>query len=606
MVVQIQGPVRAGRRSWAWLVALGAALGPGAATAERCQIRQMEIPVRLVDRRPIATVQINGTAVSLLVDSGAFFSMLAPATATQLNLTLHKPPPQLEVRGYTGTVDTKLTRVDSLGLQGAQLPNVEFLVGGSETGWAAQGLLGRDVLSQADTEYDLAHGVVRLSFPKGDCQQTRLAHWAGDAPVIELPLDDNQPRSDSAIRVKVLINGRKSLALLDTGAPRTSMSLTAALRAGVDREQLKPNGQASGLGQRKVASWRGRIATLEVGGEKINNADMTIDDVPGLEQDLILGLDYFLSHRIYVSRLQGQLYATWNGTPVFATERDPAAQRDTRDAAVPADVDPDNADALARRGAAALAARDYERALADLNRACELAPGVATTFFDRARVHLAQQHHPQALADLDTALRLDPKLAEARFRRALLRELLDDDAAAQADLQQLDATLPPSSHLRSGMATLHAAAGRAPEALRQFDLWVDSHPEDAGLADVLNGRCWLRTRLNFDVPLALNDCQRAVQLDPASADARDSLGWTYLRLGDAARARKAFDQALRIRPQATALYGRGLAWRRLNDPAAADQDLEAARRLRPAIDDEARRLGFEFVDAAPAPATAGT
>ena len=79
--------------------------------------------------------------------------------------------------------------MEKVGLLDAELTNVEFLVGGNELGAGIGGILGRNILSAADTEYDLAHGVVRLSFPKGDCDKTNFAHWAGAAPVVVAPLD---------------------------------------------------------------------------------------------------------------------------------------------------------------------------------------------------------------------------------------------------------------------------------------------------------------------------------------------------------------------------------------------------------------------------------
>ena len=35
------------------------------------------------------------------------------------------------------------------------------------------------------------------------------------------------------------------------------------------------------------------------------------------DPDMLLGIDYFLSHRLYVSRSQRRIYATWNGGRVF-------------------------------------------------------------------------------------------------------------------------------------------------------------------------------------------------------------------------------------------------------------------------------------------------
>ena len=156
------------------------------------------------------------------------------------------------------------------------------------------------------------------------------------------------------------------------------------------------------------------------------------------------------------------------------------------------------------------------------------------------------------------------------------------------------------------MAELYASLAQAAEALRQFDLWVSTHQRDARLAGVLNSRCWMRTRLNIELPLALQDCKQAVDMDGGAAAYRDSLGWTYLRLGDAAGAKKAFDGAIKVQALPFSLYGRGLARLRLNDTSTGEQDLAAARKLKPSIDKDALNEGFEFVDGATMPALPGS
>jgi hypothetical protein len=64
--------------------------------------------------------------------------------------------------------------VNKVQFNGAEIPNVQFIVGVNELGAGIMGVLGRNFLSIADTEYDLAHGVVRLVFPKGDCKKPTL------------------------------------------------------------------------------------------------------------------------------------------------------------------------------------------------------------------------------------------------------------------------------------------------------------------------------------------------------------------------------------------------------------------------------------------------
>ena len=153
---------------------------------------------------------------------------------------------------------------------------------------------------------------------------------------------------------------------------------------------------------------------------------------------------------------------------------------------------------------------------------------------------------------------------------------------------------------------MYAGLGEAPQALRQFDLWVNTHPKDARLASLLNSRCWMRTTLNIELPLALRDCKRAVDLDDEAAGYRDSLGWTYLRLGELAMAKKAFDGAIKLEALPISLYGRGLAQLRMNDVAGGERDLAAARKLKSSIDDEVRQQGLETVDGSARPASVGS
>lgn len=584
-----------------WKAAAGAALLAAApAVWGACKIGQLEMPVRIVNHRPVGTLTLNGTEVPMLIDSGAFFSMLPLSTATQLGLRVTPLPHHIRIQGYTGAIDAQLTKVERVGLRGQEIRDVEFVVGGNELGSGIMGVLGRNFLSMADTEYDLAHGVVRLTFPKGECEKTNLAYWAGDAPVIEADLENSHREGNTDVRVTVRVNGVKATAIMDTGAPFTSLKLRTARRAGIKESDLKPVGRVGGAGQGRVRSWRGVVDSFEFGGEKISNNELRIDEADHFPQDMLIGLDYFLSHRIYVSRLQGKVYATWNGGPVFARGA-AAGDDDARYAARPADVAPDDAEALARRGEAFAARGDWARALADLDRACELAPQAEANFLARARVHLAQRNSGKARQDLDTALRLRPELHEALALRANLRAATGDREGAQADLQTLDTTLPPAAHLREAMASVYNRLQLVPEALRQWELWVPTHRSDARLAHVLNERCWLRTRLNVDLKLALDDCKSAVSRDGGEAAYRDSLGWTHLRLNDASAALKAFNAAIEIRPRAFSLYGRALAQQRLGDGPAAERDLAEARKLQPGIDEAVRKAGFSPAEM-PAPA----
>lgn len=572
----------------------------GAAQAQdECRLQQLKLPVHIVEQRPLATLTLNGTEVQMLVDSGAFFSMLSKSTATQLQLPLRALPNRLRISGFTGEIEAQRTQVEKLGLQGATLPKVEFLVGGNELGAGIAGIIGRNILSMTDTEYDLAHGAVMLSVAKGECGDGHYAHWAGEAPVVVAPLLTRERNSKGALRLLVKVNGVNLVALLDTGAPVSSLSLKAARRAGIEAHQMQPAGFAGGAGAGRVRAWTATVDRIEIATQRLNDNRLKVTETEHEDHDMLLGLDYFLAHRIYIALKERKLYATWNGGLVFPSGSGTEAGLDTRMAALPAALDPDDADALARRGAASLASGQLDSAWADLNRACTLAPGVAEHFFTRARVQLARKNPEAARADLDQALALNAALVEARLQRARLHASSGQRQAALQDLALLDAALPPQSHLRMEMGRMHAAYNQAPEALRQFELWVGTHEHDAKLADVLHTRCLLRLRLRLDAQLALKDCEEAAASDSALPIHQDTLGWAQLRVDKAAAALRSFERATRKDASAVALYGRGLAHRQLGDDASAERDLAAARALDAGIEERLQRLGLRADAARP-------
>jgi hypothetical protein len=184
---------------------------------EACNLKVGEMPVTMVGMRPIATVGINGTQVPLLVDSGAFFSILTDAAAAQLELRVKRVPGDMQVYGLTGRVDARMTTVKSMQLLNVDIPIVDFLVGVNEVGGGAMGVLGRNVLSLADAEYDLAHGALRLIFPKGNCKDRNMAYWAGDRPVVEVPLRPDRNPGKPGIRATAKLNGVESFSTVAPG-----------------------------------------------------------------------------------------------------------------------------------------------------------------------------------------------------------------------------------------------------------------------------------------------------------------------------------------------------------------------------------------------------
>ena len=577
---------RAGAR---WLAAALVAVGlqwPGASQAG-CRIQTLELPVKMVGSRAIATVGIGGTQVPLIVDTGAFYSMLTEAAAAQLNLKLAPLPTRVRVEGLSGQVDARMTTVPRLQLLKGELKNVEFVVGGNEPGAGAMGMLGRNFLAATDTEYDLAHGIIRLVFPSDECETANMAYWGGpDTAVSELALAKSRSPTPE-IRTTIELNGHKEITVFDTGAS-TVVSLGAALRAGVAKSDMTPDGVAYGVGAGRMKEWIAKFDKVDLGGEAILHNRLEVADFD-TDEDMLVGIDFFLSHRLYVSRQQSRMFFTYNGGPVFALNH---GDRHAPDANA-AGTESLGADALVRRGAAALSRGDLDGALADLDRAGALAPDDADVYITRAAVHLAQKHRDKALADFDTALRLDPAQDHARLGRALARAAQGERAEALEDLAVLDKRLAPQSDIRRTMATQYDEFDLPVQAVAQWNLWIADHQHDIGLAEAYNGRCWARMEAGIELDKALEDCDEAVDAEGRNASFLDSRAWVYLRMGKPQKAMADFDRGLAIDADgASSLYGRGLVHLALGEASAAQADLAAARKAKPDIDDSMRKAGL--------------
>jgi len=288
---------------------------PGIALAQ-CALRTMELPVQVVDQRGIATVEINGVAVPLVVNTSAFYSSLTEDAAERLQLHVTDAPINLNVRGLTGRVHERVARVETLKILQGDIPGIDFLVGGiAHRG--AMGVMGRNILSFSDTEYDLANGVIRFVRHDGECSNTNLAYWANGRPVTELGLQRTNGHFSPPIEAVAAINGQNLRVAFDTGA-YSLISKDAAARLGLVWDESKPAGKVRGADDGQTPYWIAAVDRFQLGDEEIRNSRIRVaafDMRNGV--DMLLGMDFFLSHRIYVSPVSRRVFFSYNGGKVF-------------------------------------------------------------------------------------------------------------------------------------------------------------------------------------------------------------------------------------------------------------------------------------------------
>ena len=623
-----------------WSV-LGLLFGLVTQTAQaECKVALVaDLPVTMRGFTPLVSIKINGTPTHLVVDSGAFMSLLSPGTAAELQLKLRH---DFHHRGITGvggqTSAVHVTEVSNLELGGMTVHDAQFVVAGNEYGYDVAGLLGQNLWANFDVEYDLGNGHIRLMKPL-DCGDQPLAYWAAQS--------GQSPSSLKILPAKVYahtigeaeVNGFKLYALFDTGATGSIISLAAAARAGVHPTDpgVRSGGSGLGVAGGYVSSWIAPFASFKIGGEEIRNTHLRIGDAGG-NSDILIGADFFLSHRIYVSNQQQRLYFTYNGGQVFnlsttpirvadasvaGTEADgktepAAAQSDTAKSAVPIASDatadaasappgptgdaPQEAAAASQHGMVLAARREFTQALAELDRACQLAPTEPAYRVQRARLHLELRQAKLAQKDFDSALVSQPDDLEALLGRAELRANQHDKQGARTDLDAAVQASSTQSDARFNIAMLYQRIDEVELAAAQLDQWIAAHPRDAKRATAFGERCWNRALLGQDLPKALDDCSKALRLERQSAAALNGRGLIRLRMGEYKSSIEDYDAALTQQPKiAWSLYGRGLDRLHIGQTERGQADIAAAVAL---VSDIATRL--ERFGIVPAPATSAS
>ncbi len=189
--------------------------------------------------------------------------------------------------------------------------------------------------------------------------------------------------------------------------------------------------------------------------------------------------------------------------------------------------------------------KDYEGALADLSRALELEPALATTWAARGEVKAHLGDLRGAIADYGEAIARDEKLASAWRGRGTARGGIGDLKGAESDLGrtiELDGRRGLDYQNR-GLARvkLDDTAGAIADETRAIEL--DPALESAWfLRGVLRGN-------TGDNEGAIADLTRSLELEPGSLEALTHRAKAYVDKGDAARALRDVEAASAVEPK---------------------------------------------------------
>jgi tetratricopeptide (TPR) repeat protein len=189
--------------------------------------------------------------------------------------------------------------------------------------------------------------------------------------------------------------------------------------------------------------------------------------------------------------------------------------------------------------------KDWDKALADLNRAVNLDPSSTEALKERGRVFIELDEPVRAAADLTAAAELDPSDGEIFALRGLtfLSRMLFD--AAIQDFTHALECLPGDARILYDRAAAFVRKEDWTSALQDLDKIVSAKPRAArALA--------LRGVVHFSrgkTGAAAVDFNRAVESDADDPLVWNNRGFFYYKTGDYAAAMSNFNKALQLNPE---------------------------------------------------------
>jgi predicted aspartyl protease len=315
---------------WAIALILLAMIGPCAAD---CGTLKLLASVRM---QPLGSgplmlvpVRIDGVAERFLFDSGGSLSQLMPAAAKDLQLA--SQPAKVRLYDIYGNSTARQVTVARLAIGDLETRDLTLWIAPARQGddfrwdffrrprWrphgGIDGVLAPDLLGDYDIELDFADNT--LKFLSQDHCEGRVIYWrAANMAVVPMQFRNLQ------ISVAAVLDGHALTALLDTGSPRSTVSLDTAQ----DVFHLMPGAGLSRTGRLGTTDqpvYSLRLHQLSFDGVRVDNP--VFDVIPDLMRpksqaadaasqvalpSMLLGMDILRKLHLYIAFGEGKIYVT--------------------------------------------------------------------------------------------------------------------------------------------------------------------------------------------------------------------------------------------------------------------------------------------------------
>ncbi len=288
----------------AFLLLLAALSGCGADAPGSCTARAtVDVPLLDHARMPIVVGRLDGQPVGLLLDTGAWASVVLASAVDRFGL--HSDRGRVTgLTGIGGTVETHFARIRNLELGYGHAHNLDLEI---STDLSAKirdlpmlGMFGADFMSNYDVDIDLPHhhfGMYKLVGCGEAIQPVETPYFT-----VPFRLEGDE------IAIDMKLNGVPVDAYLDSGASITFITRADARAAGVTPEMLAadPVVRLQGVDAATVGGRRHRFASLELGNERLSNFPLAI--APSAVGISLLGDDFLRYNRVWISYPRRMLF----------------------------------------------------------------------------------------------------------------------------------------------------------------------------------------------------------------------------------------------------------------------------------------------------------
>ncbi|MBV8473478.1 MAG: retroviral-like aspartic protease family protein [Hyphomicrobiales bacterium] len=276
-----------------------------------CSLEQVtQMPLLSLGAHYAVMVGVEDVVRPMEVDTGAATTVLKATVATELGIK--QDPIATHARPATGvgqkTADFHLNVIPSvLAFGSLVLHNRSTVVATMDEGNAEEGnsigLLGDDILSQYDVEFDFP-GHKLTFYREIGCYDT-LVPWAGSFATVPFA------HRDAKVTIDIMLNQERTRAIVDTGNNMSFVSKSASALWGSYESDIAPQkgSMRSPLNHaRPFALSAYRFARVVIGGDVFDGRKMNVVDVNFPLASANIGLDYWSSRKVWISYPRGWMF----------------------------------------------------------------------------------------------------------------------------------------------------------------------------------------------------------------------------------------------------------------------------------------------------------